>query len=58
MRVEGHTSSTSAREGKPVEGLARVLVVKKDSAGLFSPESGFTLSCIPSLALIPLASFR
>lgn len=41
-----------------MEGLARVLVVKKDSAGLFSPESGFALSCIPSLALIPLASFR
>lgn len=47
-----------SREGKPVEGLAAALVVGKDSARLFSRESGFTLSCIPSLALVPLASFR
>lgn len=35
-----------------MEGLAGALVVRKDSAGLFSWESGFTLSCIPSLALV------
>lgn len=52
------TPSQPPVAGKLVEGLAGALVVRKDSAGLFSRESGFTLSCIPSLALVPLASFR
>lgn len=58
MSLGSHPHPQPPGEGKPVEGLAGALVVRKDSAGLFSRESGFTLSRIPSLALVPLASFQ